>query len=222
MIVVQGNQSFCGIGGCQYRAFTWDASSHRFAPLRGPSVTAHRYLAKTRHFQAIQLPYVAGLFGFLEAQGSHLAILSRTYDVWQHATVTPIRYVEGVRGVGSMQLGFKERCLPTTPEPIPLNTPYAVLEAFLEALPLVVPSNRQSVWKSSAPLSWLATTLTFLGQTPHETHTAGGVVLTSDIAGFRNLGGDQGVRLYRYHLSATIIQKGSQRQLTGLTLKPIQ
>ncbi len=133
VIVVQGNQSFCGIGGCQCRAFTWDASSHRFALLRGPSVTAYRYLAKTRQFQAMQLPYVGGLFGFLEAQGSHLSILSRTYDVWQHATVTPIRYVEGVRGVGSMQLGSEERYLPTTPGPIPLNMTYAVLEVFLEA-----------------------------------------------------------------------------------------
>lgn len=231
VVLVKGSNYDCGSGGCRYQAYSWDKQSDDFVQVLGPTITAYRYLPKTRQFEETQVPFVGGLFGFVQVHGSDLQLISRTYDLWQSAVITPLLLEVTGAGTATIAAGSDFSYLSSGAKRIPITTPFFAVEAFAQARalnlsqegkPLIAPQDQVAVWKATAALSHLGTSLGFVTSNPHTISSAGNSSVTAVLTGFVLNTKTLTVRLVRYRLVATVQGgEGTGYRLTRVSIKPM-
>lgn len=131
VVLVQGDVFDCGSGGFQYRGYTWNPSTEKFVTGADPETLAYRFIPGTRQFR-LSVVASGGLFGLVEIRYGRLVLVSRTYDHWQHAIITPLRYETCGAGDagGFTTIGPAHYTPPRGRLIAPVNEPLMVLWSF--------------------------------------------------------------------------------------------
>ncbi len=228
VLLLQSSQFYCGTGGCQYQAYTWNATSHRFVQVKPPTTTAYLFDAGTHQFTTVQVPVVQGLFGFIQVRGNHLVMVNRLYDAWQHAAVAQLAYIAAGSQAGTIQATGRTSYEPTRAISIPAETPLGILQAFFESRslnlplqgkPLIASGDTMAVWKATAPVTRLGDTVFFPGTNPRITKVAQRISITTTLAGHDMT--RQDTKLHQYRVVADLNKAGGTYRLIQATLTPI-
>lgn len=230
IVLVQGSQFYCGNGGCQYQAYTWDNATQQFAHVAPPTQTAYQFNASSHQFTAVQVPSLQGLFGFIQVQGNQLDLVGKLYDDWNHAVVTPLKYVVAGTKPGTVQLSNQENYEPTGAMHIPITTPLMALEAFFQARaldlplqgePLLAQSNQSTVWSATAAVTKFGPTVFFPDTNPSVKTTPSGADITMPLVGYVASPSSPETTIGEYSVTASLAKTGSTYVLTQASLSPV-
>jgi len=229
VLVVRGDDTECGSGGCTYETFTFDPVSNRVIPVPAPAVTAYRFGASGSGIITTSIPEPGGIFGFLTPNAHGFALSTRLYDLYQHLATTEYAYAENGTPAGAWTAVGPPSYSPTAWEGVPFTSAATAVEGLLQARslnlplqgePLIVPGETATVWNALAPLARWGDTFTPDSDAPTTSQSGTNTVVAEEVSGVAASGSASVLQAFQLSAVLSAGPNGGFR-VESVTLAPV-